>query len=480
MPAANRLFDVYELLYSIFSAIQLDGGASALLPLACVSHSVGSVALDLLWERQESLVPLFRVLPCIHSGHECYTQMDIREGIWKSFQVSSALTYYLEGPSSTIPLGQWERLLPYARRIKVLDYRPFLKHKYKDLAIDPSVLAAALRRCGDSVLLPNVHSLLLGPRMTDLRCYVVPIVRLAPEKDGPQTAYLSLKRLPVPRDLVSNICRLDALQVLAIPPSGKLDFLPALRDRRGLVELHLPEAGGLDSDDWYEHDCCFRAPPVTPGFHGLQTLRIPDPETLHCATRIMQNLSTEPLKLCELSITGWDHDCQESEAGVLYSAIRGACDATTLIRLAIVTHRFTERAPDVARKYFADLLAFPNITHAEIHFAYKNADVDGAFDAMTEAWPRLERLRFVNIHAGHDYREKYRKSSLGSLVHLGRRCPRLSSLDLELDLSIAPPPIVLAESLERRITLNVNHSKMRGDTDAIGLFLASVFPWPTL
>ncbi|TRM64629.1 hypothetical protein BD626DRAFT_583094 [Schizophyllum amplum] len=479
MSAVSRLLAVYELVHAICKKVQLQKGNGALLPLSRVSRSVGSIALDLLWERQESLAPLFKVLPCVIRQTEerigCEGTEDNPDGITSDrYQI---LTMKPNADMTvSIPAEQWVRLQMYARRIKVLDDKPLGRYEDYFVAVKSFVLAAARPHCDDGVLLPNVHTLLLGPRMKTLLDNMTTRVRLTPAKDGAQTAYVSVMKQA--SSLVINLCRLDALQGLAITPDNRLKMLPALRAHAGLRELHFPKAGVADEGTIRDDDA---AP--TPGFHGLKTLRISEPFDLRCATNILENLSTEPLELREVSVTGQTPNSDEAdEAADLYSAIRDACNATTLTHLTIMTHLWGGDQGMVAREYFADLLAFPNITHAEIRFSCENADVDGALDAMTKAWPKLEVLKFVNrVNTGwDDYKPKYKKSSLGSLACLAQRCPQLSLLALELDTSAIPTPIVPTETLERRITLDVGDNKIRGDTNSIGLFLASVFPWPTL
>lgn len=60
--AASRVAEAYELTYLIFKHVQAIAGNSALVPAAMTNSSVGSVALDVLLETQNSLLPLFNVL----------------------------------------------------------------------------------------------------------------------------------------------------------------------------------------------------------------------------------------------------------------------------------------------------------------------------------------------------------------------------------------------------------------------------------
>ena len=73
--AATRVAETYELAFRIFKHAQHDDGNAALLPSALVNHFVGSIALDVLWEEQTSLLPLIKVL-----GDHLESTMEKRRG----------------------------------------------------------------------------------------------------------------------------------------------------------------------------------------------------------------------------------------------------------------------------------------------------------------------------------------------------------------------------------------------------------------
>ncbi|TRM64623.1 hypothetical protein BD626DRAFT_536526 [Schizophyllum amplum] len=462
MSAANQFFNIYELLYLTFTQVQLDAGNSGLLALTRVNVVLSSVSLDLLWQRQESLAPLFRVLPCVSLRY-----------------LPGQTLFYIHAEDDTkvhIAPEHWQRLQFYARRIKVLDDKPPLleggNHLHKPI-IKWSVLSAAMHL---GVLLPNIHSLIFGPRMSSFLEYMEVRLRYKFNRDGTQTAHVSVYRIGK-RRCINDLCRLDQLQTFGIQPDCDLELLPILRRHSGLTELHLQKLG---QDDWDDHGVWGDLAAPRPGFRGLTALHLSDPLNLLSAATVLKNMSTWPLKLRELSVTGcYDNLDYTSDAQAVYSAVRKACDPTTLTHLTIETHGH-DRNPVSAQELFCDLLVFPNITHAHIAYNCLHADVDGALDAMTEAWPDLEVLHFVNQPPYHNYYEFYcRKSSLDSLACLARRCPRLEFLALDLDLSAVPAPLTATEdqqTLDRDLILDVGDNEIQCDTAALGAFLASVFP----
>ncbi|TRM57818.1 hypothetical protein BD626DRAFT_206372 [Schizophyllum amplum] len=310
MSAASRLFAVYELIYTICKHVQIPEEDDeywfvkpALPSLARVSRFVGSVALDVLWERQESLAPLFKVLPCLLRRRELRTAWeasdeDPDEFLDETYEILS-MKAGRDG-TRTIPPDQWERLQMYARRIKVLkDGGPIVRADRHHVSLNWHVMAAALCCCNGGVLLPNVHSLMLGEQMKAFLdawpCFLPYVcrrrladhVRLHSE-DGTEPCRgrqpLSPRRAPIVR----------------------YHTRPQLGASCGIARARGPWARGAEfSKVGVESDLERCAAASAPSFQGLKTLRISDPFMLSCPTMILQNMSTEPLKLRELSITGW-------------------------------------------------------------------------------------------------------------------------------------------------------------------------------
>ncbi|KAL1686477.1 hypothetical protein GGG16DRAFT_117860 [Schizophyllum commune] len=477
--AATQVAGVYGLAYHILKCAQLDYGNSSLVAAARSNRFLGSVALDVLWETQESLLPLFQVL-----SHLFEVELEGR-AVWDSDQEvwdEGAEPDYLRAMRLVDPVtpADWERLQSYARRIKYIDDGPPRPYEWYDLRLGPLVTFEGIFSAGDenSVLLPNIRRLDLGPRTISL------FERFDFWPETGKNAHLILReRDSEPKPVPSlRFCRLDQLQMLGILADVHLEMLPALRAMPALEELHLkfePETSNpnckvsYDGDDDETHGLVGRrikAAPA-PGFPALKTLRLTDAVSMHDFTTTLKNMVEGSLKLEQLHIRGWDiHEYDQKEASKeLHAAIRACCDKTALTHLTVILQGW--RSDSSTPEMVQDLLAFPNITHACIDFdGHRHLDTKGAFDAFTNAWRHLESLTFFHRPAK---RWVFYKPmiNLEDLTCLADRCPRLSYLTIP--------------STSKSVILNLgcheDLSRMSPrDTSAVAKFLASVFPYPTL
>lgn len=60
--AASRVFELYDIASLILHRARRQFGNSSVLPFTIANKTIGDIALDVLWERQTSLLPLFMVL----------------------------------------------------------------------------------------------------------------------------------------------------------------------------------------------------------------------------------------------------------------------------------------------------------------------------------------------------------------------------------------------------------------------------------
>ena len=60
--AASRVFELYDIASLIFHTARRQFGNSSVLPFTIANKTIGDIALDVLWERQTSLLPLFIIL----------------------------------------------------------------------------------------------------------------------------------------------------------------------------------------------------------------------------------------------------------------------------------------------------------------------------------------------------------------------------------------------------------------------------------
>ncbi|KAL1730325.1 hypothetical protein EV714DRAFT_272709 [Schizophyllum commune] len=299
--AASRVAEAYELTYLIFKHVQAITGNSALLPAALTNSSVGSVALDVLWETQNSLLPLFNVLyrrlkinvettdpPGIDEFEASYVTFELDDDELVDHQV---LTWNCD--PKKIPKKEFKRFYSYARRIKVLDdtYPPrgqLTKEEEGDIHLSHKLVFKVFS-AGDGVLLPSLYKLNIGPRITGL--FHGQSFRLekdaddersdddgangddsdddgdmdgadeeydeeedegGEEEDGegdeedqvadsttPDACYLSVYEQWYCRRLFARLCRIDKLRSLGIQVDEKLSMVRTIRGFTHLDELHI-------------------------------------------------------------------------------------------------------------------------------------------------------------------------------------------------------------------------------------------------
>ena len=151
--------------------------------------------------------------------------------------------------------ADWEKLQSYARRIKYIEDGPPPPYEWFDVRLGPLETFEGIFSAGDenSVLLPNIRRLDLGPRTISL------FERFDFWPETGKNAHLILReRDSEPKPVPSlRFCRLDQLQMLGILADVHLEMLPALRAMPALEELHLkfePETSNPNCKVSYDGD----------------------------------------------------------------------------------------------------------------------------------------------------------------------------------------------------------------------------------
>ncbi|TRM64640.1 hypothetical protein BD626DRAFT_568356 [Schizophyllum amplum] len=487
--AGAHVASIPELMLPIMQQLQETAGNRALVPLTVASRFLGAIALDVLWESQSNLVPLFRVLSrvvlrdhvSIRVAGIPATQLD-----FKLLTVDGSKQVY-DGNTKTFKMdytlsdAEWKRLQVYASRIKDLDDST-LPDDAGYVSIDHSLLKAALQ-CGP--LLPNLHSLYGGDHLD----HFFRALSIRPEflaradkiRHEPVASVIHICDLEQ-RHCLGTLFPLSRVRILTLEVDPELAILPVLRELESLESLSLAGVGE-------EPMTASKAAPA-PGFRALRTFRIGAPDDLHSAALLLRKLSTEMLRLDELSVMGWSNENDDQAAALdFYAAVRATCDPDYLTRLSVTTG-VVDTLP--ASELFADLLVFPNIETAAIGILHEDADVDGAVDLMTEAWPKLVEIYFVTppvitleLEGQAQPQTGMHCGTLQALAPLARRCPRLELVTFTaLDMTEVPAPLEVAEEeqmLDRRVSLYVLETEAEdGAVERAGAFLASVFPPETL
>ncbi|TRM57068.1 hypothetical protein BD626DRAFT_574889 [Schizophyllum amplum] len=141
LKSENSIGSLFVSVYDIFlevckTLLASEGGRADLLRLTTVNRAVSDVALDVLWETQDTITNLFRILPLIEEQRVLLT---------------------LPNPDDTLTDDEYARFMGYAIRVKV----------FSDLGYDPEVhplIDERLLRCalGRGPILPNLHKLRIG------------------------------------------------------------------------------------------------------------------------------------------------------------------------------------------------------------------------------------------------------------------------------------------------------------------------------
>lgn len=475
---------VYDIFLEVCKALlATEVGRADLLRLATVNRAVSDVALDVLWEKQNTITNLFRVLPRIEEKRVVLREWRVHPyltecGGPKMYRCDvERLLLTLRDPKRNLTDDEYARFMSYASRIKVLedsDHIPRVPTR-----IDQTLLLCILRR---GPVLPNVRTLRGEAGGTfekvDMQVQwssndtdaVLAVVR--------SVGFTVIQTLGVFAPL-SHICS------LTISPGENYEAIPYLRHLASLEELHLYyfRSPGLVPN---------KPPAPAPGFRALRTLLLSETRGIDHAYEVLRAMSSEPMQLRLLehydfrSYSGDDGSWRtgQHDARRFYRLLRDRVDRSTLTTLRITTGRGDDVPP---RKLFSALRAFPNITRTTVFFNHEQADINGALDVLTAMWPRLSYLCFRNRTAattGFGEEPDMSRVTLAGLVPIATRCPELSILNVPLDLQEVPEPVQLLEHevLEGRLVhLNVQDvTPYHADVEGIVQFLASIFPAMTL
>ncbi|KAL1738959.1 hypothetical protein HDZ31DRAFT_50168, partial [Schizophyllum fasciatum] len=456
-------------------------GNSALLPLAVTSRFVGGVALDVLWEKQEDLEPLFKVLPNVTMKNQDVVRMVglTADGKVTVEPVVLSLKLTARGikkckPDEIITDANWKRLKFYASRIRVLEDTRMPAGRV--LILDHRLIAAALAR---GVLFPRLHTLYIGPQLEAFLHEMSVCVSL-PDGVTP-TASLRYAREDCPPRSLGALFPLANVRALSLEVDPELSALPVLRGLDRLQRLYLSGVG-------------FGSRPFTgskaataPGFRTLTALHLGTIYSVRAATLVLRKLSSQPLALVDFTINGvHNQEKDTAEASRDFFAAMQACIVRETLTCLRVTTSMIGVLPN--SELLAGALAFPNIEAAGFAWQNPNADIDDAVQLMSEAWPKLRTLSLLAIEGideGNAGAPRGPRVSLKSLIPFARRCPNLGLIAFHsLDMTEIPAPVQLADEErlhKRRVTLQIAQSELPAEkAREVAAFLMSVFPKGTL
>ncbi|KAI5829059.1 hypothetical protein K523DRAFT_386015 [Schizophyllum commune Tattone D] len=409
--------------------------------LMIVSRGFSLVALDALWEKQTSLVPLFLTL----------------RPVARLFRLKDETKILRFTPGAKSP--PWKRFYAYARRIKVLDDGQDNGNFGCDITLHPSLFQGLDPK---STILPTLQTLRLHSRVGDS---LHKAIALHVPMSATDPRLLFVRRDLEGKDekcrsiILGALCDVRSLRCLGVQYVPQ--FAQWLETRGPLHNLHTFEAFRPNGIQQVHKSSAY----LSTGNFSPSIVRLIGPSSVASAARTLRSL---PRSATKNSVTALEisvpRDADMKRAGTkeqtidLYREIHAYCDPSTLIHLCVFTGNAFSGLFSSARSLFADLLVFKNMEHLDIVFCYRHADLEDAIDAFSFAFPRLKFLSVVIERPERSEAEKFLKlPDFDALLPLARRCPCLEYVRLPLRLGwswYSDPPLRQSVAV-LPLTLNV-------------------------
>ncbi|KAG6329549.1 hypothetical protein ID866_9540 [Astraeus odoratus] len=432
-------------------------GRQTLVSLAITCRFFHNPALDILWEKLDSLDPLFMLLP---------------KRVWDGKH------HFL----TSIKKKDWTTFGKYASRVKVLA-RPYSRLSARS-QYNAIMALVKCREANSSPLLPNLTELV----WEDLGLYNV--TRLVPS---------SLRHLIGERvtSITLNIYDSSLISVLSelwlacpnvtsftvrVPPPSFPHVIAVVRQwtkLRSFRSLALPQ-GMMDellTSVGLECLSIELGNPGDPTFSGIL------PGTLRA-----------------FSLYEGNAECHAQYLGNVYGSpqeltLRVCVDGSSIEGVAKLLHLLPERFDHAALHEFSSeltssyepglrtfqldsrflrpLFAFRNLRTVDLETYGIGGLDDAALDAIARAWPALE-----NFALGTGSTSLTRpQTTMNALVALLRHCPSLTRLHLPFDATVVVQAVEIPDGVVNvRITsMKVGYSPIQ-DADAIAAYLARLMP----
>ncbi|KAJ6560009.1 hypothetical protein B0H19DRAFT_1260670 [Mycena capillaripes] len=438
-------------------------GRLALSRLAVTCEGFLDPALDLLWRKQTSLIPLLR---CIYD-------------IWMfSEEPDEPPLEYFALAASVLP-EDWDRVLFYSKRIKFLHVEPI------GSGLSLEILELFSMSVPKKFIMPNLQHiswnpeedswfpyirLFLGPKITSIdimlfggisRIALLPFITF----DGDLLAY----------SISAMIDSLSGIQTLYLPFIDAPSF-PHLASLPTLISLTIDDLGGYAplSEQFFRHHS-------SRPFPALRILRLYHVDTLTDVQSFLHMLSVSDLVEFELSA---QKAFTEGMLLDLLSSLNAHCSRTSLSNVDIRVAGTTNAIPTPALPFpwttLRSLLAFPNLSRVRVESVLGFSIDDNFIVEMATAWPLITSL--ILSPGLHPLDVPPITPSILSLESFAQLCPHLQHLCIPLDAaSLRQPPGESNTTHQKRQmqtaleTLDVGNAAI-GSPLAVASFLCSMFP----
>ncbi|KAJ7634541.1 hypothetical protein FB45DRAFT_829810 [Roridomyces roridus] len=447
--------DVTEMVDLIFTGLKKYRPTLAALARTC--RGFHEPALDVLWSEQDTLRHVLKCLP---------------SSLWEEIPGKFGKT--LLRITGTIEAKDWDRPLSFARRIQTLSL-DFCDDN--ELFPNATVFEAISASFPQGYFCPNLRTLQWRPDPHAL----FPFIRLFHgDKLEAATVLVYALDASLPSDAIPR-----ALKKLEFDCAGHYDF--TCRTSSDIVmsldrieELcvpnlnraafkHLSRLGTLVSLELVYADIRFSGSllnltqSLSTLFPALRTLKLSNtsPEF------ILDLLSILPAH-CQLeSFHAGIQTFANHDLGAVYAALPTRLSPVALRKLHIVSD-FRGRQSLAHPNEFAPLCLFQNLTHLRLEPPMA-LDVDDAMALdFARSWPNLISLV---LNSGQPF-----KTTLGCLRGFAEHCQGLSHLGINFDASVVPSLLESRISQNSLTVLSVGQDSPVYDPQAVGRFLAVLFP----
>ncbi|KAJ7171340.1 hypothetical protein C8R46DRAFT_948407 [Mycena filopes] len=444
-----------------------------LAALARTCTDFHDIALDALWRCQDGILNLIRCMPA---------------DLWETFDRPAAYgrQEHILRPTRALVPSDWDRLLKYSHRIKVLSSTYYQRYEPNDVDM-MDVFSVLRHNSPTNYLLPNLLDLTWNHRGGT---NTFPFIDLFL---GPRLTSLSIAGCP--KELLPTLARdhSDLTVIRMSPnfrsPSGNLDewsaFIRSLTHAKCVdvtyldvaAFMHLGTLGSLVTlNVVLQAGLAFPTAATSTLFSNLESAKLSlAEENLRPMISFVRSWSSPRLYTFEAPL----HFCPTpTEVEELYRTLASHCSHDSLEALEVTHYDLPppERG-DPARFVnpgagLRTLFCFTRLQAVDIH-APAGFDFDDALLAdMARAWPDL-----TDLCLGCTTPQCAPRATLAALRVFAAHCPHLRGLELTLDATnvpagaLAPSEVVLHPNL---LAWNASYSSI-SEAFPVARFLSAVF-----
>ncbi|KII89921.1 hypothetical protein PLICRDRAFT_29123 [Plicaturopsis crispa FD-325 SS-3] len=461
----HQCLQILDIIALIFAEVAADDNTQSRATLAGLARSCRAfqeVALDLLWSKLTSVLPLLRSM-----GADLWT-----------VRIAVRIPTYLD-LNRPVRREDWQRCKKFADRVKILEIQPVWVHYQLEIATIYSLLASA----PTTAILPNLHTLeypyndhtrfpahlLVGPRLRILKTSYCDATR---EPSYGESIVPSLPPMcpnlvrftfdnyehRVAPDLIADIVsqwdNLEILELDTLTELGVSQLSHKLSKLRSFSFLY-PE-DGHSPDAWHQSSYQWALEGCDTFFTVMEAPRL-------TAIQFIYNC----------------HFCSHSVVHKFFGALR---KHPSIVSVVLQTERTDVSALDEGRSSenalrcttMQPLFSFQHLTT----FCWECLDGfdmdDGDLEMLASAWPSLAALD-LSSSCGWTVPSRITLKGVAKLIQL---CPGLGSLGLVIDATVVDPLEFYSEPIvpNHALTAISLGSSPIDDASAVAAVLGAIFP----